>query len=46
MDFYHHPHTFILESGAVLPSLTIAYCTYGTLNSYQPMQMWQVGGQA
>ena len=40
MEYYHHPYTFTLESGAVLPSLTIAYCTYGTLNSSQSNVVW------
>ena len=28
--YYHHPEPFVLESGEVLPKLTIAYHTYGT----------------
>jgi len=30
--FYHHPSPLVLESGDSLPSLTIAYETYGKLN--------------
>ncbi len=31
-QFYHHPSPLVLESGETLPSLTIAYETYGNLN--------------
>ena len=40
MDFYNYPHSFTLESGVILPNLTIAYCTYGTLNSNQSNVVW------
>jgi homoserine O-acetyltransferase len=30
--FYHHPSPLVLESGDILPSLTIAYESYGKLN--------------
>jgi homoserine O-acetyltransferase len=30
--FHHHPSPLVLESGDILPSLTIAYETYGKLN--------------
>jgi homoserine O-acetyltransferase len=31
-QYYHHPSPLVLESGDKLPSLTIAYETYGKLN--------------
>jgi homoserine O-acetyltransferase len=30
-QFYHHKEQFILENGGILPELTIAFHTYGTL---------------
>ena len=32
MKYYEHPFPLMLESGEILPSLTIAYETYGSLN--------------
>ena len=32
LKFFHSPNPFPLEAGGVLPELTIAYHTYGTLN--------------
>ncbi len=31
-QYYHHPSPLLLESGETLPSLTLAYETYGRLN--------------
>ena len=31
-QYYHHPSALVLESGEKLPSLSIAYETYGKLN--------------
>ena len=31
-QYYHHPSPLVLEGGEILPSLTIAYETYGKLN--------------
>ncbi|MEL7159463.1 MAG: alpha/beta fold hydrolase, partial [Bacteroidota bacterium] len=33
-------HPFTLESGAILPSLTVAYHTYGTLNAARDNVIW------
>lgn len=40
MKEYHYEHPFELESGASLPSLTIAYDTYGTLNANADNVVW------
>lgn len=37
---YHHPHPFTLDSGAILPSIDIAYHTYGTLNADASNVIW------
>ncbi|MBW8686745.1 homoserine O-acetyltransferase MetX [Chitinophaga rhizophila] len=37
---FHSKQPFILESGAVLPELNIAYHTYGTLNSTADNVVW------
>ena len=34
-QYYHHPSPLVLESGETLPSLTLAYETYGKLNREQ-----------
>lgn len=40
MDLFFYPHQLQLESGAVLPELTIAYSTYGTLNADKSNVVW------
>lgn len=40
MEFYHHKQAFTLENGAVLPELTIAYHTYGTLSAEKDNAVW------
>ena len=37
---YKYPHPFTLESGEVLPSLEIAYDTYGQMNSERSNVIW------
>lgn len=37
---YIYPHPFHLESGEILPYLTIAYHTYGTLNEKKDNCIW------
>lgn len=37
---YHHPSPLTLESGAVLPSVDIAYHTYGRLNAAGDNVVW------
>jgi len=37
---YHHKKTFELESGNVLPDLTLGYTTLGTLNSEKNNVVW------
>lgn len=40
MEFYHHYQEFPLENGTILPQLTIAYHTYGTLSSQKDNVIW------
>ena len=38
--FYHHNSPLVLESGEVLPSVDIAYDTFGELNSAKDNVIW------
>lgn len=40
MNFYHHQAPFELENGAVLPEISIAYHTYGTMNANGSNVVW------
>lgn len=40
IQFHHHNSPFALELGGVLPRLTIAYHTYGTLNDRRDNAVW------
>jgi homoserine O-acetyltransferase/O-succinyltransferase len=40
MKFLQHQYPFLLECGAVLPELDIAYCTYGKLNKAKNNVIW------
>lgn len=40
INYYHHPEPFTLETGHVLPELTIAYHTYGRLNECRDNVVW------
>ena len=40
MFSFHHPQAFQLENGAVLPGITVAYDTYGTLNADKSNVVW------
>ena len=40
IEYYHHPQPFVLESGEVLPELTIAYSTFGRLNERRDNAVW------
>lgn len=40
VKYYHHHSPFPLEMGGVLPELTIAYHTYGTLNEAKDNAVW------
>jgi homoserine O-acetyltransferase len=40
MPVFHHPHPFHLENGNVLPSLEIAYHSYGQLNEKGDNVVW------
>jgi homoserine O-acetyltransferase len=40
MNYFHYPHTLALECGESLPSITIAYSTYGTMNADKSNVVW------
>jgi len=40
LQFFHHAEPFALEAGGVLPELTVAYHTYGTLNPEGTNAVW------
>ncbi len=40
MNYFHSDEPFVTESGETLPMLTIAYDTYGTLNSERNNVVW------
>lgn len=40
IKYYHHPKPFVLESGEVLPQLTIAYSTYGEQSREHNNVVW------
>jgi homoserine O-acetyltransferase len=40
MEYFHHQEPFHLENGKVLQELTIAYHTYGTLNTAKDNVIW------
>jgi len=40
MNFFHYPHHIDLEGGGTLPELTIAYTTYGKMNSDRSNVVW------
>ena len=40
LHYLHINHPFVLESGEVLPELTAAYHTYGTLNAARDNVIW------
>lgn len=40
MNYFHYQQPFTLESGALLPELTIAYQTYGKLNADGSNVVW------
>lgn len=40
MNTFHYQQPFVTETGAVLPELTIAYHTYGTLNEDKSNAVW------
>lgn len=42
--YFHSPHTFILESGESLPSLTVAYHTFGSPNADKSNVIWVMHG--
>lgn len=43
-QFFHSPEPFILESGESLPSLTVAYHTYGEMNADRSNVVWVMHG--
>ncbi len=40
MNYFHYPHKIALEGGDSLPSITIAYSTYGTMNADKSNVVW------
>jgi homoserine O-acetyltransferase len=40
MNLFEYNHKFVLESGQVLPEITIAYHTYGKLNAAKDNVVW------
>jgi len=40
MEYFHYQQPFVLESGQVLPGITIAYHSYGTLNASKDNVIW------
>jgi len=40
LQYYQHPHPLQLESGVILPELTVAYHTFGTLNKTRDNVIW------
>lgn len=40
LQYFHHKTTFTLENGDILPELTVAYTTYGTLNTSGTNVVW------
>ncbi|MBR7013373.1 MAG: alpha/beta fold hydrolase, partial [Prevotella sp.] len=40
MKTFHYPHPFKLESGEILPDITIAYHTYGKINGDGSNVVW------
>lgn len=43
-QFYHSTDPFTLESGDILPELTVAYHTYGSLNEKKDNAVWVMHG--
>lgn len=39
-QFYHYSHPFKLESGEILPDITIAYHTFGKINAERSNVIW------
>jgi homoserine O-acetyltransferase len=40
MNYFNYPHKIALEGGDSLPSITIAYSTYGTMNADKSNVVW------
>ncbi len=40
MNYFNYPHKIALEGGDSLPSITIAYITYGTMNADKSNVVW------